>query len=339
MLFSNVGRQTPTKPRTIAPAVASASVDLSFLQPGVLDPQLTFIRNSVASYFDATGSIQIAEAGVPRWEYDPVTLALRGLLSEQARTNLLLNSAAPASQNVDVTAQPYVLTFYGTGSITWSGAASGTLVGAGPFPARAVAGFTPTAGTLTCTVTGQVLYAQIEAAGVTDYSSWVPTTDTTAQRAAEILSMPTDAWFNSVQSSLLGEFISPQVSVSGARCVAGISDGTINNRLAVYALATGINVSTTDVNSNNAGVVTVSTSATVTPNVISKVAGTFNGTTQTVCLNGTTPASGVMTTPVGLNLLTIGSRITSSTKFGGWIRRIQYWPRALSNAELQAVTT
>jgi hypothetical protein len=54
------------------------------------------------------------------------------------------------------------LSFYGTGTITLSGAFAGTLVGVGPFPARASLIFTPAAGTLTLTVTGSVLNAQLE---------------------------------------------------------------------------------------------------------------------------------------------------------------------------------
>ena len=139
------------------------TLDLSFMTPGTLPPNVTFTRASTATtYFDSTGTMQTAAANAPRWDYDPVTLALNGLLIEEARTNVLLNSATLSTQSVTVPASVQALSFYGTGTITLSGVFVGTLVGTGPFPARTSLIFTPTAGVLTLTVTGSVLNAQLE---------------------------------------------------------------------------------------------------------------------------------------------------------------------------------
>lgn len=138
------------------------ALGLNFMVPGVLDPRITFTRASTATYFNSAGVMQTAAINAPRWDYDPATLTLRGLLLEDARTNLLLNSAVLSTQSVTVPASVQALSFYGTGTIALSGAFVGTLVGAGPFPTRASLIFTPTAGTLTLTVTGSVLNAQLE---------------------------------------------------------------------------------------------------------------------------------------------------------------------------------
>ncbi len=80
------------------------SLDLNFLS-GMLDPRITFTRAAgPATYFDATGTLQTAGTNVARFDYDPVTLASRGLLIEEARTNLLLNSASLGTQTVTVAA-------------------------------------------------------------------------------------------------------------------------------------------------------------------------------------------------------------------------------------------
>jgi len=55
-------------------------------------PAITFTRNSNATYFDATGTLQTAGSNVPRFDHDPVTGESRGLLIEEARTNNLANS-------------------------------------------------------------------------------------------------------------------------------------------------------------------------------------------------------------------------------------------------------
>lgn len=52
----------------------------------------TFTRASAAVYFDSAGVLRSAAVDIPRIEYDPVTLAVRGLLIEGARTNYLLRS-------------------------------------------------------------------------------------------------------------------------------------------------------------------------------------------------------------------------------------------------------
>lgn len=59
---------------------------------GVLDSRVTFTRASGGTYTDSTGTIQLATTNTPRFDYDPVTLAAKGLLIEEQRTNLLTYS-------------------------------------------------------------------------------------------------------------------------------------------------------------------------------------------------------------------------------------------------------
>lgn len=56
---------------------------------------ITFTRadaTTCASYVDNTGTIQLATANTPRFDYDPVALTLKGILIEEARTNIVLQS-------------------------------------------------------------------------------------------------------------------------------------------------------------------------------------------------------------------------------------------------------
>ncbi len=53
---------------------------------------ITFTRASRATYFDSTGIIKSATTNTPRFDYNPVTLALRGILVEEQRTNLFTYS-------------------------------------------------------------------------------------------------------------------------------------------------------------------------------------------------------------------------------------------------------
>lgn len=90
------------------------------------------------------------------------TSASRPVLS--ARKNWLVGTETLATQNVTTKALPYVLSFWGTGTITLTGTSTaGPLVGTSANN-RVYLEFTPTAGILTVTVSGTVSKAQLEIA-------------------------------------------------------------------------------------------------------------------------------------------------------------------------------
>jgi hypothetical protein len=125
------------------------SLNLSFAQTKTLDPRITFARASEARFYD-------------------------GKTFAKAEENLLLNSATLSTQNVTTRAEPYTLSFIGTGTVTLSGTSTaGPLVGTGATN-RVTLTFTPTAGTLTLTVTGTVEQAQLEARS--SATAWTATT-------------------------------------------------------------------------------------------------------------------------------------------------------------------
>jgi hypothetical protein len=56
---------------------------------GILPGNITFTRASAGTYFNSSGVMRTAAADQPRFDYDPATLAPRGLLIEPQRTNLV----------------------------------------------------------------------------------------------------------------------------------------------------------------------------------------------------------------------------------------------------------
>lgn len=68
------------------------SLNINFVQSGVVDSRIIFARSSTATFVGSNGSIQVAAVDSPRLDYDPATLVPKGLLIEEQRTNLLTYS-------------------------------------------------------------------------------------------------------------------------------------------------------------------------------------------------------------------------------------------------------
>ncbi len=126
-----------------------------------LGPYVTFARASAAWYWGPNGTLVEADVNEPRFEYDPATKAFLGLLCEPARTNLILGSDDPDTQDVTTSAANYAVSFFGTGDVVLSGTASATLNGTGANE-RTSEVVTASAGTLTVTITGDVRYLNVE---------------------------------------------------------------------------------------------------------------------------------------------------------------------------------
>jgi hypothetical protein len=104
---------------------------------------------------DASGDMAFTRTG------DTASRVNSSGIIERCITNLLLNSATLSTQSVTLTAQPYTLSFFGTGSVTLGGTGSGTLTGTGASD-RVSLTFTPTAGSVSFTVSGSVTSAQLQ---------------------------------------------------------------------------------------------------------------------------------------------------------------------------------
>lgn len=82
---------------------------LNLTLTSTLDPRITFTRASSGTYFNSSGVLSTAATDTARFDYNPATLAAKGLLIEEARTNVFtyseqFDNAAWAKVNATVTA-------------------------------------------------------------------------------------------------------------------------------------------------------------------------------------------------------------------------------------------
>lgn len=139
------------------------------LKPNDGNGDLVIGRNTTATRINQYGVRETVPANTVRIDYSNGKPCF---LIEPQRTNLVYPSATATTQVRAVTAVIHTLSFYGTGTVTLSGAFSGSLVGTGANN-RVSLTFTPTAGDLTLTVSGTVTDWQLEAGS--NATSYIPT--------------------------------------------------------------------------------------------------------------------------------------------------------------------
>lgn len=300
--------------------------------PGGFGSAITFTRAGSARYHDAAGVMQVAAVNTPRIDHDRGTGTRRGFLVENARTNSFLQSATPATQSVSVTAQVYSLSFWGTGSITLSGAHVATLNGSG-VNTRAVLIFTPTAGALTLTVAGGVQMAQLEAGNCA--TSYVQTTTTATTRLADVAVLSLGPWWNPVEGTMLVEWQDINMQSGNARVIGMAGSRTIMN----LTSATGANGATRVEmwNGTSAFSVIPVPTADVTKGILKGVAA-WSGAGRAIAARNTFATSPALLFNTGSPAeLYLGAQAGGTLAINGCLRRITYYPRRLPDTQLLAL--
>jgi len=299
------------------------ALDLSFLA-GSLDSRVTFTRSTAAWIYDGTTLTSYA-INAPR-------NTTSGLLIEEARTNLFLNSAVGVTQACTVTAAAHTLSFYGTGTITLTGTSTaGPLVGTGATD-RVSLTFTPTAGALTLTVSGDARYVNLELGSFA--TSAIVTVGSTVARQLDIATIGTlTPWFNATAGTILTEF-NPMAPATGTQTALSLDDAGANERFTVRAASGSLNALAVDGGVVQASIALGALSAATTY----KAAFAYAVNDFAASLNGGTVGTDVAGTLPTVTRITIGSRLLSES-MSGFVRRVRYYNSRLPNASLVRITT
>jgi hypothetical protein len=167
-------------------------------------------------------------------------------------------------------------------------------------------------------------FCQLEAGAFA--TSYIPTTAAAVTRAADVCSAPVPPSFNTAQGTFVATFDIVNVQQAAPRVIGGL-------------------VGNTPIALNSAALVTfdgtlVIATPFVIPNTVTKAASSFLGTTLSITSGGVTPITG--TGSLGFGNTTnffFGSSNGAGSFLNGHIQSFQYFNYALTNAQLQQVTT
>lgn len=167
-------------------------------------------------------------------------------------------------------------------------------------------------------------------------SSPILTNSAQATRSSDICSLYTGAWFNNVEGTLYAEIMTGPGIGTNNQILASFDDLTINNRLALYKVPAG-NVKAF---SRVASVLQSDLTGASTGNMqVVKSAFAFKTNDFALCVGGAAAVTASAGTLPAVASLVLGDGSGSGAKLNGWLRDLRYYPRRLSNAELQALTT
>jgi hypothetical protein len=164
-------------------------------------------------------------------------------------------------------------------------------------------------------------------------TSVIPTTTTALTRAADLASVNTlIPWYNASAGTIYTEFQTP---ITANAFQASFNDATTNNRVGLLSNSTQFVAAR---NTGGAGVLFTPGTANAPSLVnVNKSALAFANTDYALCGNGGTVATASTYNLPTVTRLELGQQLTA-TALNGYLRRITYYPRRLSNAELQAIT-
>ena len=388
---------------------------------------ITFTRASTATYFDATGTLQSAAIDVPRLDYDPATLAARGLLIEEQRTNLLtrseeFNDAAWTKSNATITADAttspdgtatadklvealdvnlvhsclqgavtvvslgtYAATVFvkadtrtrvrigylvgGAGGVVAdANLSAGTINAASAFGGGTAVSSSIQAinngwfrisvvGSGPAGTSGDLRIELLDASGNRQYNgdgvsgvyiwgaqleagafptSYIPTTTTSLTRSVDVALVNTlSPWYNATEGTIYAEGVAGNLSNSPV--FVNTNDGTSNNLITTPRIGAA-GLARLEGTVSGAAWTAIVTANTITTGSVFKSASAFKAGDQAICLNGGTTATGANASLPAVTTLRLGSFVGNLNSINGYLRRVTYYPRRLSNAELQAIT-
>jgi hypothetical protein len=369
--------------------VNAPALDLNFAGSETVDSRVTFTRSTTATFVGQNGLLQSAAINVPRIEFSPTTLECLGLLIEETRTNIILQSNTPTvaswifSNTTGTANTTEVPDPAGTNTATklvsnasggavlqsvtstavahtasvWLRTASGTLsiqlvlYRASPFAVVTATTVTVTStwqrfiitGTFLDTTAHNFQYGTGTSATIYSYgaqvevgpfaTSYIPTTTVPVNRGADVANVGVSQFpYNATEGAVFINATTISTAVNNNRYLGLYlaSSPTANRLLDLFKLGSQYtNYKSSDAQSTSFG----------TWQQTSKICAAYKIDDYAFVANGGTVVTDTATSGLATaDTMPIG-HFSNTNQLNGHVRQITYFPRRLSNAELQAVST
>lgn len=169
-------------------------------------------------------------------------------------------------------------------------------------------------------------------------SSYIPTLASTVTRSADVASVNTlSPWFNATEGTLFSEFDVVGKTPSTTQTVVALTDAIAANYALLYKSPSGNNEF--EIISGGVSQANLVFSSPVV-NTTYKLAGAYKANDFAAVENGGTVATDTSgSVPSSVSYFGLGYLISGfPLQLNGHLRRVAFFPRRLSNAELQALT-
>ena len=176
--------------------------------------------------------------------------------------------------------------------------------------------------------------AQVEAGSFA--TSYIPTVASQVTRSADVAVMTGtnfSSWYNISQGTLYAE-IKPMSISATSYGVFTFDDGTGNNTVGLTTYSGNGQLSYA-INGSGSGYLTTNP---ITLGQTAKISGSFAQYSSAIDLNGGTVVTGTTNTVPTVTTARIGYSTRATQYLNGTIKKLAYYPVALSNAELQEMT-
>ena len=298
------------------------------------DGDFTFSRNSAATRVNAQGLVENVLINLPRINYED---GCGSWLLEPQSTNLYLNSETLSTQNNTTSATTYSVSFYGTGTITFSGAYSGTLVGTG-LSDRVSATFSAASGTLVSAVSGTCTKAQLESGYK---KSYIPTQGASSTRLKDIATNSGNANLINSEEGVFYAEISSLANDSTFKLISLNNDlSNSSNNAITIGFSNGNNFYLRVVVNGTA--ILSSTNISATKNQYYKVAIKFNSLgDNAIWIDGVEVLSNTtsFTYPVIIDNLSFDYNGNGGLPFHGEVKALAVFKTVLTYEQLTSLTT
>ena len=286
-------------------------------------------RATDATRVNQSGLIENVLSNVPRIDYTGG--GCPHILAEPQRTNIVFPSAVAVTQTRTVSATEYTLSFYGTGSVVLSGTHSATLNGTS-INNRVTLSFTPTAGSLTLTISGTVTNIQLEVGSYA--TSLIPTSGSSVTRNKDVFTRDgIVSLINSTEGVLFVE-LENITGTDATNKMISITDGSLTNKISLFVSSNQISVESAG-SGTNLGIYSKALQS-----GFNKIAVKYKVNDCALWVNGTeyTDTSFAAFTSSTLNAL-VFDRGDGTQNLFGKVKQLQVYKTALTDAQLTSLTS